>query len=792
MNVLNRKLLRELLAAKGVLLAILGIIATGVMCFVGMGSLYRNLETSRQRYYAQCRMADFTLSVKKVPISELQRIKNLQGVTEVHPRIVFNVTADMPTSDKLVSGRLISLPDRPDPVINQVLLKRGSYFSDQQREEVIVNDGFATAHNLRPGDTLTLLMNNRRQELRIVGTAISAEFVYIIGPGAIVPDPQSFGIFYIPQSYAEEAFDFDGACNEIVGTLATDRRERPEALLGTMETLLDDYGVIATTPLADHPSHLFLTSEIQQLRTNAIVIPVIFLGIAALILNVLMRRLIEQQRTIVGTLKAIGYRDRTLIWHYLKFGACVGWAGGSLGGVAGYFLAGVMTQEYVRYFEFPELINRPYPQIVVIGLGISLMCSLLGAIRGVRSVIRLSPAEAMRPKPPPTGKRTLIERWAWLWKRLDSRWQMVFRGVFRNRRRTIVGMLAACAGSAIILLTLHLRDSVLEMVEFQYSRVLLSDFDVNLKDEHDYACVDEARRLPGVTAVEPVFGIGCTFHHGHRQKDGGVTGLIANSTLTVPCDIHGGRVPVPPTGVVLTRRLAEILDVQPGDELVIEPVDGRRDLVKMPVMRIVDSYLGTAAYADFHYLNRKMSNANAVTTLQFRLANDPAQVKEFYKELKQLPAVQSLTPIRENRETLNDLVVDKMMIAVVVITGFAGLIFFGSILNASLISFAERQSEIATFRVLGYTPHEVGSIFLRENLLVTIAGSLLGLPVGYWMCVGMVQLFATDLFRLPFIITPLSWILPVLLGIAFALLAHWPVQRAIKKMDVVQALNVKE
>ena len=172
--------------------------------------MYFNLEESRKSYYAQCRMADFSVELKKLPNGELERIAGLPGITEVEPRIQFPVTADLEDVLKPVSGLVVSLPDQREPVINNILLRRGTYFSPGRREEVIINDAFARAQNLKPGDSLHLLLNNRRQKLTIVGTAISAEFVYIVSPGSFVPDPKLYGIFYLKRSFAEEVFDFEG------------------------------------------------------------------------------------------------------------------------------------------------------------------------------------------------------------------------------------------------------------------------------------------------------------------------------------------------------------------------------------------------------------------------------------------------------------------------------------------------------------------------------------------------------------------------------------------------------
>ena len=417
MSVLDRKLRRELRASWLLLSAITSIIVVGVACYVTMGSAYNNLTEAKRRYYRQCRMADFWIDLKKVPLAELDQVAELSGVAEIRPRIQFFATVDLDEATgpanrvtAPVNGLVLSLPDRREPVLNDVVLRRGSYFTDRRQNEVIVNDAFARQHKLRPGQWIHLALNNRRQELFIVGTAISSEFVYLLGPGAIVPDPEHFGIFYLKRSYAEDVFDFNGAANQLLGRLTPDARRHPQELLDRAERQLASYGVFATTPLADQPSNMYLSLEIAGLRVFAWFLPCVFLAVAAVVLNVLLTRLAQQQRTVVGTLKALGYSDRQLFMHFLKFGLTVGLAGGLIGCASGYWLAELLTIVYREFFEFPDLNNRFYPAVQGIALLISLVCAVLGSLRGTRAVLRLQPAAAMRPKPPRRGGAVFLER----------------------------------------------------------------------------------------------------------------------------------------------------------------------------------------------------------------------------------------------------------------------------------------------------------------------------------------------------------------------------------------------
>ena len=792
MSMLDRKLRRDLGSSKLLLAAIVAIIATGIACFVGMASTYHSLGAARLSYYAQSRMADFWLNLKKAPNADAEALADLPGVAEVRHRIVFSIVVDLEGADKPIGGLVLSMPDVPVPVINNFVLRRGSYFSGGRRAEVIISEAFAKARRISPGTFMHLIFNGERRRVLVVGTAISAEHTYLMPPGSLVPDATSYGVFYVTRSFAEEVFNFEGACNSVVGLLTPAARSQPDETLRRITDTLDRYGVSDTIPLSQQGSNLTLTSEIAGLRVSAIIMPLIFLAVAALVLNVLMSRLAEQQRTIVGTLKALGYGNGRIFGHFVKYGLVVGLTGGVLGCALGQWMALGYTTIYRYYFEFPDLVCEWYPGLMAAGLAISAGCAVLGALRGVRAVLRLHAAEAMHARPPAAGGAVILERWRWLWRRLDFRWHMVLRGVLRHRFRTAMGLIASALAAALVALGLGMNDSLRYMLDFQFDKLLTSDYDLSFRDDLDFGAVDEARRLPGVSAVEPTLTVACTFQHGHRRKKMAVTGLIAGATLTVPHDAAGNPVRLPPVGVLMSTRVADALDLNVGDTVRVIPVKGTREARDVPVAGIVEVAFGLAVYADYDYLNRLVGEAAIVSGVQLEARHTPAQRRAFFRSLKRYPNVQSVVAVSELQREMEEEFVDQLLIMAVGIIVFAGIILFGSILNASLIALAERQREVATFRAMGYSAPEVGGIFLRENMLVNVIGALAGVPLGYWLIYLMTVEFNNDLYTMPVVFKPLSMIATVVVAVLFVLASHVIVQRALKRIDWPQAIKLKE
>ena len=792
MKSLDRKLLRELRSSTFLLLAVGSIMAIGVSAYVALGSAYRNLTIAQRLYYAQCRMADFAVDLKKAPLADVAAVAQLPGVVEIRPRIQFFATVDLEQVFEPINGIVISMPDRRTTVLDDIVLQQGGYFTDRRDNEVILNDAFARANNVYPGQWIHLLLNNRRQELFVVGTAISSEFTYLVGPGSLVPDSKRLGVFYIKQTFAEEVFDFQGACNQVLGRLTPQLRDRPEETLRRAEMLLDSYGVLNTVPLKEQPSNRFLSNEIVGLRAFGVINPAIFLAVAALVLNVLMSRLAEQQRVVVGTLKALGYSNAAVFLHFLKFGLTVGALSGLGGCLLGYWLAGGMTAMYDTFFQFPSLENRFYPDIVVQGFVIGLVCGMLGSFHGARAVLKLEPAVAMRPKPPASGGAILLERWPALWSRFTFPARMALRNVFRSRLRTAAGLFAAAMGATLSVDALLLAFETNYMVDFQFELIQRSDIDLTFKDEKGIAAWDEAARLPGVDRAEPQFDVSCTFTNGSHSRKGGITGVLPDARLMIPRDTAGRPLRIPAHGLLMTKKMAELLHLKRGDLVTMRPTKGLRESRQVPVADIADSYIGVAVYADIHYLSRLMNEELAITGVQLKVRPEPAFRRELYREIKQLPAVQGVSARADIIRSVNETLVQNQHVFIGLLVMFAGVIFFGSVLNSSLVSLQERQREVATLRVLGYGPWQVGFLFLRETALVNGVGTLLGLPLGYLLNYGIVSAYDTEMFRIPLIDPTEVWLIVLGLGTAFGLAAHAVVQWNIFRMDWLEALKTRE
>ncbi len=792
MSVLNRKLRRELLQHRGVLVSIIAIVVLGVACLVSMTSSYLNLLAERDSYYRDGRMAHFWVDMVRMPDADLDRLPEMPGIEAIQPRISYPATVELADVIEPVSGQVLSLPPPEQVAINDIVVRSGQRPLPGDRDSVLVGESFAEAHGLAVGDQLTLEMGGNHHELRIAGTAISCEFVYLMAPGGLLPDPQRYGLFYISRELAEDAFDMQGASNQLVGRVSPRYAEHPDVVVDPMRPLLSPYGLLSVTPRRHQPSHRFLEDELDQLVAFAFLAPVLFLGVAVLVINVMMTRMVQQQRSIIGTLKALGYRDGQVVWHYVKFGLVIGGVGGALGIVVGQLLADWLAVVYTAYFELPQLVSRFHPSLAVAGLLVSLSATALGSGRGARAALKLAPADALRASPPLIVHRVLLERIGWLWRRLSVNWQNALRNLMRARLRAVSGCGAAATGVAMIVLALVYNDSLNELVELQYERILLADFDLMLRDFAGPEVVHAAAKLPGVARAEPLLSIPGTLEADHRRREVALTGLTGDNRLTQAIDRDGRRIEPPKRGLLMPRWLAEQMDLRPGDTVTFTPARGERRPRQVTIARTFESLMGEAIYIHRGHLEQLLGGGEAVSTVQLALDRGTTPSEVTYRALRGLPEVEMIGDTQRQKELLETHMVGAMRIFTLMLIGFATVIFFGSIMTSGYIAIGERQREIATLRALGYGPWAVGSLLLREALVLNLAGAVIGLVLGYHLADASLQAVSTELVRVPTVLHGRSMLLAVAMAVLLTFIAHLLVQRRINRMDWLEALKIKE
>lgn len=791
-GVLFKKLLRDLWSHKVSIVIIILIVMIGVGGLVMMASLYRDLVGARDVYYREKRLADFQIDMKRAPESVVAYAASLPNVRETYGRVSLPALLDLPNQSEPISGTVISLPERPRPILNDVFLKTGSWFSGRDNKEAILNDSFAEANGLKPGDRLRVLLLDEQHEVLIVGTARSPEFVYLIPmDGGLAPDPARFGVIYMEEQFLQRAGDLDGAYNQILG-MAHDKGATPiDNTLRLIEDKLDAWGVTNATQMKDQGSVSFLDNELQGLRVQSKIMPSIFLSVALLILNVLMSRIVAHQRTTIGTLKALGRSNTQISLHYIGFGAVIGVLGGVAGAVFAHYMQGVMIKLYSQFYLLPDLRPHFYPEFHLLGLVVSVLFASLGTIHGVRQAARLQPADAMRPPPPERGRRIWLERIDFLWSRLSFKWRLVARAIFRNPFRSMTSLFTAFVATALIITQFCMIDALNYLMDYTFKQLAHQDVTINIREPVGPREIGELRKLRGVSSIEPQLNVVCDLVNGPRTKRTAVTGIPPGNVLFTPLDEQGNPIVIPPQGLVMSKKLAEILGVSVGDSLKLRPLIARRETVQAPVVAIVETFMGTSAYADIRYLSGLIGEEQVANTV---LGEDfgAGQWEGMNRELKEQRSIIGISrrdrALIQTQKTFGD----AQSVALKIMILFAGLIAFGSVLNNAFVSLSEREREVGIFRVLGYTPGEIAAILRGELVILSAIGILFGYAGGIALVNVISLAFNTDLFRFPVVIYPSRLVEGTLYMIFFIGIAQVIVWRYIRGFDWLEATKIKE
>lgn len=787
MKALNRKLVRDLWHLRGQVLAIAVVVASGVAIVVTMRTAYESLAESRANYYATYRFANLFASLKRAPQSLVRKIEAIPGVTGVDTRLVSDVTLDVPGLTAPATGRLISLPERQQPIINDVHIRRGRYIAPGRRDEVLISEAFALANGLDIGSEIGAVLNGRWATLHVVGIALSPEYVYEVRPGDLFPDNKHFGVLWMGRAAMETAFDMDGAFNDAVLTLAADANEAE--VTAQLDRLLDRYGGLGAVGRDDQISHRFLSDELRQNRIFGTVLPAIFLGVAAFLLNIVLSRLVTMQREQIGVLKAFGYGPLAVGVHYLGFALVAVALGAIVGTGSGLWLGAKLNRIYSEFYRFPIFRYDPGPTVVLLAIAASAAAALVGAVAAVRRAWRVPAAEAMRPEPPGQFHSGWLERLgAQQWVSPATR--MIARNVARRPLRAVLSVVGIACAVAILLLGRYFVDAIEYLASVQFALVQRDDMTVVAHEPLPATARHELANLPGVVVSEAFRTVPVRLRSGHRSRRTALMGLPADASLRRLLDRHLEAVTLPPDGVVLTAMLADILEVKPGDTVLVEVLEGSRPRREVPVSGLVDELIGLSAYMDVRALNRLMREGGTVSGAMLIVA--PETMPALYRLLKRLPAVGGVLRRESTLESFEKTIGESMGVFTGVLVGFACVLAAAIVYNAARIALSERGRELASLRVLGFTRGEVARMLLGEQAVLLMLALPFGIALGYGTSALMAWTYQWELFRLPLVLTPATYAFSIGVIVLAFLLSAWIVARRLDRLDLVEVLKSRE
>lgn len=786
-SALYLKLFRDLTRMKGQIVAVSLVMACGIAMMLTTRGLITSIEANRDAYYSNRRFADLFCELKRAPNSLRTRLAEIAGVAAVETRVAGRLTLDLPGLAEPADGSILSLPEDRPQQLNLLQLRRGRVPSSGSHNEVVLGEAFAKVHGLQPGHEIDATIHGARQRLKIVGIALSPEFVFEARAGETFPDSRRFGVFWMNERELASAYDLDGAFNSVLVDLAPG--QDPAPVQAELDRILTPYGGRVAYGRRNHPSAVRLDDELKVMKGLSVAFPTVFLSIAAFMTGAVLSRLIRLQREQIAQLKALGYSSRHIGAHYLNFAFVIVISATAIGTCAGLFLGQGFVKIYQQFFQFPSLSFYSDWKTVGIAAMVSAGAACVGVFGSVRLAVNLPPAEAMRPEAPAKFRPTLLERMG-LHRFVSPAFRMALRNLQRRPWQAAFTTLGLALATAIPVVPGAMRDGINHIMDFQWSLAQRQNATVALMEPGSASALHDLRHLPGVIDAQPFRSVPAQVRFGHQSRRLSITGLPRDATLNRLLDAAGTPVALPSEGLLVSAKLAEVLGAKPGDTMTLDVQEGHRPRLNTVLQGTIVDYAGIAAYMEIGALRRLLREGATISGAH--LALDMNHYSEFLEQVEKSPRIASLSLTGAVRATFKKTTAEMIGKIQWLYFIFAIIVAFGVVYNSARIALSERSRDLATLRVVGFTQREVAWVMISELLLLTILALPMGLLIGKQLATGIVTSVSTETVRLPLILSSYSYTVAVIIVLVSSALSFAVVSRRIHNLDLLGVLKARD
>ncbi|HQO43373.1 MAG TPA: FtsX-like permease family protein, partial [Bacillota bacterium] len=749
MRKLDVRLLRMVRHSKGQFVSVTVIVAVALCIYILFSITSTNLRNSVDYYYKITNISDLTIQLVKIPQGALDNLQSIEGVRDVQGRVCVDVALEVEEEKERVKIRLISIPDNGGS-INKLYSEQKVGMKLEDNSSVILLEQFAKARNIKIGDVIYPRINGRIHSLKVSGIASSSEFVYLMeNEQSLMPAPEKFGVAYTSEAFAQSVFGYRGSYNEVLVTTETDADI--DDVIDRIEQKLDKYGVKKIIKLEDQLSNDVLEQELDGIEMMSSVLPVMFLTVAAIIISIMLSRIVNNDRMAIGVLKALGYGNRIVLSHYIKYALAIGLAGAILGIWGGMMLAGPISRYYTVFFNIPLAGVKIQYGYIFYGILLTCMFCTVSGLLGARRVIRIMPADSMRPEAPKSGKRTFIEKVTFFWKHVPFSWKMVIRNILRNKKRFAFLVLGLAMAYGINTVPLYMKDAMMSMFELQYGEYQKMDYTIQFNGPQNERIIVDLNNLIEVRRIEPRIEYPFELAKDWRKMTVSVIGVPRQTAFHKFIDMKDNVIILPESGIFITEAIAEKLNAKKGDTITIKSFIPGKDDIETNVMGIFKQYLGANAYMNIESMEELLLEEQLITGVSVAAQAD---LKDELKDVANISAVNSVDDMYRAFEEYMDL----MLLAIGFYMLFGGVLGFALIYNSTIIGISERTMEFATLRIMGFDRKDVYGMICRENFVMGGIAIIVGIPLGAGMIKGMVESFSSDIMTLPYILKPEAFI----------------------------------
>lgn len=781
MKKLDLRLIRSIKNSKGQFISITVTIIVAIVIFISFSMVADKLGNSIDRYYEVTNFSDISARVSKIPAAAIEDLLSIGGIEDVQGRIVADVPLRVEDPDEKVTVRLVSVPPE-DESINKLYTIEGEDIGDNIYSAAVLQQ-FFVGRDMRFGDVITPYIAGKTYPLEVVGEVGSPEYIYLMeNEQEILPDEKGFGVVYVAEEFAQSTLGFQGSYNDIVIKVSDTHQSKIDSIVDQLEDELERYGVSSVIKREDQLSHSVMMQEVDSLGVMSTAMTVVFLFVAAIIISIMLSRLVRKDRMAIGVMKGLGYTDFQVLHHYVKYSILIGLIGSLVGILISIPVSVSLVKLYIQYMNVPVLDTSMDPMYFVYGISLTIAFCVAAGLFGSRSVMSITPADAMRPEAPKAGKRIWLEGLKSVWKRISFSWKMVIRSISRTKRRAVFLVIGIALTYAITMLPVYMSTIWNTLLDRQYGELQRMDYSIDFTTPMSTNVMLDIKQLAEVDEIEPKVEMPLQIKNGWRKKTISVVAVPTDTVMYDFRDTQRNDVILPEEGIFLSEILARGLGVNVGDHVDVKSFIPGIDEKQLEVKGIVEQYLGANAYMNIDQMY-KVIEEKGIATGAFVLTD--GDITGDLKDVKNIRMVQSVGDMQEAMVEYMDMIIASMGTMML----FGGILGFAIVYNITTVSINERIMEFSSLRVMGFEKKEIFRMITRENALMTMFGIILGIPIGYGMIKAMETSISTDIYTIPAIILPSTYIIALIATLIFVAIAQYATYRKIRHLNFIDALK---
>jgi len=777
MTPLNKRVIRKLKESKLQYIAIMVVMMVGLLVYISFNMGIYNFENSVNTYYEKNNLADMTAEVVKIPMNSINDLKRINGIKTVEGRIKMDVPLKVKDPNEKVTARIISVPK--EQRINKLYLINGHLGLSDYKEAYVI-EHFVQGRGITIGDRVRPQINGKVYDLKIKAEVGSPEFVYLMKDSqSMLPDLTSFGIIYVSEKFATEAFGLGNAYNEII--IDVEEGYNLEKIKTKVEEALDKYGVKSVRLREDQLSYRIVEEEIQGGKQSSSVVPLLFLVVAGIILTVMISRLVKGDRMTIGVLKSMGYTNMQVLIHYSKFAVFIGLFGSILGVILGIFVSKYFTQLYLMFYKVHYVTIEYYIGYLISGILLSLVFSIGAGVIGAKGTLKIVPAESMRKEPPKSGKRIIFEG-SKIWKKLNFTQKMVWRNLLRDKKRVIFVAFGVAITLLVVVVPLYLFATMPQLFTYQFGNLQKMDYNIEFSKPTSTKSIQVIKDQLEYEKIEGKLEYPFEIESKWKSQIVSLIGLDKNTQMYDYEDKNERPLVPEKNFVYVSEGLAKVLGIKVGDRIKINNYIPGKDDIYVKVTGINKQNLGTNVYMDINLMREGLVEKDSINGV---FLNSKDDVKEKLEKIRYISGINSIEDMSSSFEEFMQITAASI----------SSLLFFGFILgfaimyNTTVMTINSRLLEFSSLRILGMSKGEITGVILKENLVITVIGIIIGIPLSKMASQGITDAFSTDLYTFGGDIQFSTFLYGIGITLTFIGIAQFAAYYRIRKLNFIEALK---